>query len=259
MEHHYFSEEVGRAVGNYVYRLIDPRNGETFYIGKGTGNRVFHHVSGEYPVQKDEEEDTASLKISRIREILGAGLQVVHVIHRHEIPDAAIFEVEAALIDAFPGLSNIQGGHGSGSKGPMNTKEVIDKYDLPTISAGPDERLVLLNINRLENKSNPDAILRQTRLAWRISRRKAQAANYVLAVVRGVVVGAFIADKWLDATHANFPEAISLDSEMPQRKGFVGRVAPDAIWEKFVGERGRRIEVEAMKHIQNPVRYWNIS
>jgi len=28
----------------HVYRLVDPRNGETFYIGKGRGDRVFAHV-----------------------------------------------------------------------------------------------------------------------------------------------------------------------------------------------------------------------
>ena len=39
-----FPEEVARRVGNYVYRLIDPRNGETFYVGKGRRNRVFQHV-----------------------------------------------------------------------------------------------------------------------------------------------------------------------------------------------------------------------
>jgi len=28
----------------YVYRLIDPRSGVTFYVGKGQGNRVFTHI-----------------------------------------------------------------------------------------------------------------------------------------------------------------------------------------------------------------------
>ena len=32
----------------YVYRLIDPRNGETFYVGKGKGNRVFQHMKGAW-------------------------------------------------------------------------------------------------------------------------------------------------------------------------------------------------------------------
>ena len=39
-----FSPEVCEKLGYYVYRLIDPRNGQTFYIGKGKGNRVFAHV-----------------------------------------------------------------------------------------------------------------------------------------------------------------------------------------------------------------------
>ncbi len=38
-----FPEEVQRALKYYVYRLIDLRNGETFYIGKGKGNRVCNY------------------------------------------------------------------------------------------------------------------------------------------------------------------------------------------------------------------------
>jgi hypothetical protein len=30
-----FPPGVGERLGTYVYRLIDPRNGETFYVGKG--------------------------------------------------------------------------------------------------------------------------------------------------------------------------------------------------------------------------------
>jgi hypothetical protein len=34
----------------YVYRLIDPRNGETFYVGKGQGDRIFQHVKAALSV-----------------------------------------------------------------------------------------------------------------------------------------------------------------------------------------------------------------
>ncbi len=40
-----FPSEVIEDLKFYVYRLIDPRNGETFYVGKGVGNRVFHHMN----------------------------------------------------------------------------------------------------------------------------------------------------------------------------------------------------------------------
>lgn len=42
-----FSSEVIDKLKTYVDRLIDPRNGETFYVGKGKGNRVFAHVRAE--------------------------------------------------------------------------------------------------------------------------------------------------------------------------------------------------------------------
>ena len=35
-----FPTEVISELKYYVYRLIDPRNGETFYVGKGKGNEL---------------------------------------------------------------------------------------------------------------------------------------------------------------------------------------------------------------------------
>lgn len=253
-----FSEEVATKLGHYIYRLIDPRNGETFYVGKGKKNRVFEHAKLENLnfINKDDE-DEISAKAQRILDIKNAGLSVIHVIHRHDVPEHAIYEVEAAVIDAFPGLSNVQGGHGSGARGPMSTQEINEKYALPEIDWEPVEKLVLININKLDDRSSVEAIYRQVRLAWRISQHKADEADYVLAVVRGVVVGAFKANgPWLVATHENFRDQIAEGDDMPSRKGFKGEPAPEHIWEKFVGNRGKRIAIEGMKHIQNPIRYW---
>lgn len=38
-----FNPEVCEELEYYVYRLVDPRNGQTFYVGKGKNNRVFAH------------------------------------------------------------------------------------------------------------------------------------------------------------------------------------------------------------------------
>src|SRR5690348_16459793 len=104
-----FPPEVVRELKTYVYRLIDPRNGETFYVGKGRGNRVFAHIRAE---QAELEGDELDNKLKRIREIRNAGLEVGHVIHRHGLDDATTFHVESALMDAYPGLTNIAGVHG---------------------------------------------------------------------------------------------------------------------------------------------------
>lgn len=37
-----FSKDVKSKLNYYVYMLIDPRNGQTFYVGKGKGNRYLH-------------------------------------------------------------------------------------------------------------------------------------------------------------------------------------------------------------------------
>jgi hypothetical protein len=78
----------------YVYRLIDSRNGETFYVGKGQGNRIFDHAKGEF---SSTDEDAADLKLQRIKEIKTAGLEVGHLMHRHGIDQRKVaYEAEAA-------------------------------------------------------------------------------------------------------------------------------------------------------------------
>lgn len=69
-------------------RLIDPRNAETSYVGKGIGNRLFAHVAGALA----DDGDGLGEKIERIRENRNAGLEVVHFVHRHGRSEDIAFE-----------------------------------------------------------------------------------------------------------------------------------------------------------------------
>lgn len=58
----HFPQEVIEKLKWYVYRLVDPRNGETFYVGKGKNNRVFNHVKG---ISEDAATHTTLTKLHR--------------------------------------------------------------------------------------------------------------------------------------------------------------------------------------------------
>lgn len=235
-----FPPEVAARLGTYVYRLIDPRNGETFYVGKGRGNRVFAHVHAEQGLDGDDVEN----KIRRIREIHLAGFEVAHVIHRHGMDDKTAFEVEAALMDAYQGLTNIVGGHGGNEFGAMHAKEIIRRYTAePAVF---QHRALLISVNRsAAERSLYDA----TRWAWRISRTKARQAEIILATMQGLIVGAFIAEEWLDATADNFPGF----SGEPGRLGFTGHEAPEDLQHLYVG---KRVPDELRRRgAANPIKY----
>ncbi len=258
-----FPAGVGEKLKFYVYRLIDPRNGETFYIGKGKGDRLFQHLNAtraadvivdvnEVPEEDETPDDETSLKVKRLNDIRRAKLEVIHIIHRHGIADAkTAYEVEAALIDAYAGLSNISTGHHSNDRGPMHAQEILDKYALPELVPRED-KLILININSADHNSDQE-LLDRVRYAWRISRHRAQEAQYALAIIHGIVRGVFVPEKWLPATVENFPPP-RFGEASQGRSGFEGHRATDEIWDYYVGSRGKRLPQD-MLHGQNPIRY----
>ncbi len=230
----------------YVYRLIDPRNGETFYVGQGQGDRIFQHVKGA--PSATEEEDAADLKFSRIREICSARLDVGHVIHRHHIETEDIaFQIEAALIDAYAGLTNRVGGHGSGDYGCRHIEQIIAEYAAEPFE--PRESLILISIARSyeeEGKSIYDAVPG----VWRISVNKAKNFRLVLAHRNGIVVGWYRPTEWLPATKENFSW---LADDIPGRFGFEGVPAETAVESLY---KGKRVPDKfRRKGAANPVRF----
>jgi hypothetical protein len=235
-----FSPEVRRRLGWYVYRLIDPRNGETFYVGKGRGNRVFSHIRDEPGLEGDDLDN----KIRRIRNIRIAGFEVAHVIHRHGMDERTAFEVEAAVIDAYPGLTNIAEGTGSTDYGAMHAKEIATRYAAE--QAVFEHKALLISVNR---SAAERSLYEATRYAWKINPAKARKADVVLPTVQGLIVGAFVAMDWLPATSEHFPDR----EEVPGRYGFVGHEAPDELRQRYVGKRVA--DIYRRPGAANPIKY----
>jgi hypothetical protein len=236
-----FPPEVVEKLKTYVYRLIDPRNGETFYVGKGHGNRVFAHIHEQFG------DDDPNSKLRRIRDIHLAGFEVAHVIHRHGMDDKTAFEVEGALLDAYPGLSNIAGGSGNSDFGTMHAVEIVRRY-----AAEPavfEHRALLISVNR---SAADTSLYEATRYAWKISIPKAKRAEVILATRQGLIVGAFVATQWFEATAEYFPDR----EPAPGRFAFIGTEAPEAMRTLYLG---KRVPDEYRKPgSANPIRYtWN--
>ncbi|MFV9503381.1 MAG: LEM-3-like GIY-YIG domain-containing protein [Oscillochloridaceae bacterium umkhey_bin13] len=236
-----FPPEIITKLNFYVYRLIDPRNGETFYVGKGQGNRVFSHARAEIT------GDAISDKLKRIHEIRLAGFEVSHVIHRHGMDAKTALEVEAALIDAYPGLTNLVVGVGGNDYGVMHAHEIIQRYT--AAEAVFQHRALLISVNRTATDMS---LYNATRYAWKLNPHRAKRAEIILATMQGLIVGAFVANEWLPATAANFPDRADGEGA-PDRFGFNGGEAPDKIKQLYLG---KRVPAAYQKRgAANPIKY----
>lgn len=215
-------------------------------MGKGQRDRIFQHAKAALSAATDE--DIADLKFNRIKDICSTGLEVGHVIHRHNIEQEEVaFQIEAALIDAYPGLTNQVGGHGSGDYGCRHVEQIIAEYAAEPFTVR--EPLILISIARSYEEEGKD-IYDAVRGVWRVNINKAKNFKLVLAHRHGVVVGAFRPTEWLPATKGNFPW---LTEDIPGRFGFVGRPADpetESIYKKKrVPDKFRR------KGAANPARF----
>lgn len=257
-----FKQEVAKQLGFYVYRLVDPRNGNTFYVGKGKGDRVFSHIHDALSpkqqiahlkkhLSKDESSTSPSdlsgnLKLKTIQDIQSSGLEVIPIIHRHGMSQSTAFAVEAALIDAYPNLTNKVAGHESAETGAATLPEVIQRYSANEFK--PKHPLLAINVGvsyQRENRDLYDAV----RYAWVVDLTKVEG-RLVLAHTAGLVKGVYKPDNWYSATDPKLKVPSGLDEN---RWGFVGKKADKAIWNQYVG---KRIPAQYRKRgAANPVRY----
>ncbi|MDD7734132.1 MAG: hypothetical protein SPJ45_00980 [Anaerovoracaceae bacterium] len=242
-----FSDNVIKELKTYVYRLIDPRNGNTFYVGKGNGNRVFDHIKADVSkdaLSKSGEDDDDDPKLDTIREIHAAGLEVIHVIHRHGMDDETALTVEAALIDCYPGLTNKQNGHGSNDYGVANALELEQRYSLDEYDEPKDFEYIIIKTTEeqknylIENgnaKSEAEALYQATRRAWKLNLENAgdtQKYPYVFASVKGVIQEVYKVKEWKDASEEGRIEFEGAVADKSIRSCFINKRLPEKYMRK---------------------------
>ena len=109
-----------------------------------------------------------------------------------------------------------------------------------------EHKALLINVNRSAAESS---LYEAVRYAWTISVPRAKRAEVILATLRGLIVGAFIAKGWLEAKPTNFPGR----EEVPGRHGFFGHEAPDEIKSRYVDKRVP--DVYRKRGASNPIKY----
>ncbi|MFI3251584.1 MAG: hypothetical protein R3Y13_05935 [bacterium] len=232
-----FSNEVCKEIENYVYRLIDPRDGSTFYVGRGKNNRVFAHVnealdgfeSNNYRNEEEQQEDfdDENLKYANIRNIKSAGLEVIHVIQRYGLSLDEAKVVESTLINVYSldKLTNKVKGYHS-DFGPINAltlerNKSIKEYDDTSI----DFKYIIIKVNSYWLSENNGDRYETTRKYWKASINSVKKYNYVLSVTDGIVKEVYEVEKWTKEAEWKrvcFKGEVSKD----KRDLFVGKKIP---------------------------------
>ncbi len=215
-----FSEKSLLSLGDYyVYGLIDPRNRKIFYIGKGTGNRVFEHE-----LESQENPESEKLKLKRIAEIKAAGLEVEKVIINCNLTEAEAFAAEAVLINAFnyvkdTRLTNIVAGHHSAEALTVDDFEKI--YGAEELQESDiRHKVMIIKINKLYQKGmTEDVLYDSVRGIWRAS-----FVEYVFGVYNSLIVAVYKPTMWYvckDALEKLPKHVTQLTSKMENRVFFV--------------------------------------
>lgn len=233
--------EVADALGYYVYVLRDPRDGTVFYVGKGTGQRVYSHAS--LALSGKNDPDLAPAKVKQIRDILRAGKGVEHLFVRTGIEDeATAYVVEQAVMDGLRAagitLTNERGGHHAGTHGLSTVTDMVAMLAAPAAPPLPPGSVVFI-INRAWKRGDgPGAVYEATRGHWKIGASSRARAVQAFGVARGVIRGVYTIDDWYPV-----PEG---------RWGFEG--TPAKLLQAYVGTHMRDVLRDSGPGSQNPVR-----
>lgn len=180
------------AIGYYVYALVDPRDNQIFYIGKGCGNRILNHeresivaISGRIKLTK---------KIEQILRIRRSGHMLGYYILRHNLTEKEAYLVESAMIGLLTyaplklnaKLTNLVQGHHHWTNGIKTFDEICELYDCGKIEPIEGQNLLLVKLNNTY-KQGKMTLYDSVRGNWKLNKKRASMIDYVLGVYNGIV------------------------------------------------------------------------
>jgi hypothetical protein len=258
-----FSEKAISALnGFYVYALIDPRNDSVFYIGKGTGNRVFSHE-----IESDKSPKSEKTKLHRIREIEKEGFEVKRLLINWGLTESEAFVAEATLINFMNAISeksltNMVAGH------HVHESLTVEEFELMygAERLKPEDikhSILVIKINKLYRRDMSDYEIYDTvRGMWKASLKSIKARNvqYVFAVYNGLIVGVYKPDEWHYAhERIDLPQHNLIDEDAFERlKDRVYFVCKDYSMLDEEGKAYLHKSIAALKFnqsAQNPITY----
>jgi len=247
-----FDEKTIEKLNYYVYGLINPLDGQLFYVGKGTGNRVFMHLKDAI------KEDSSNLKLDLIRSILFKGHQIKHLILRHGLSEKEAFEVESTLIDFGDyfkyNFSNIVAGNNSHKRGIMTSDEIIRKYNSKPLKELLHP-VIIININKKYNRGiNQEEIYKATKEAWVINENKTNVVKYALAEFEGIIIEVYKIKDWYRVKPKDFNDRNNdlIITNSKVRWGFEGIVAEENVRAVYINKSIAHVKKQGAA---NPIRY----
>ena len=195
----FFSVKAIEALnGFYVYALVDPRNDKVFYVGKGTGNRVFSHE-----IESGKSRESEKKKLQHIREIENCGYSVRRLIINWGLTENEAFIAEATLINLLNRMPDIQltnevSGHHVHES--LTTEEFELQYGaVPLEKEDIKHSILVIKINKLYRRGMSDAELYDSvRGFWAASLKSIEArkVKYVFGVYNGLILSVYKPDAW---------------------------------------------------------------
>jgi len=232
-----FSSSTIEHLKNYVYQLRNPITGEVFYVGKGSGNRVFEHVRKINEINAND-----SPKVKLIQKIHLSGKKVIEEIIAYDLTKREALLIESSVIKShsLDKLTNIN--HGYQGNVPVKVNEIEIAISEP-IEKFP-YNVLFLKINRLwKNSSSEEELYDAIRGYWRLSKKKFSKIDFVIGVTNGIsrVIVKPKENKLFEAGNDEYRKNAPRKGEFYNEK-FKGKFyfliekAPDEIIKKFLNK-----------------------